>query len=50
MELYGRTSSSSSVQFGSAQAPIHLEPGIDQAVGPNINTSAWERAKICAGS
>ncbi len=21
----------------------------DRAVGPNINMSAWERAKICAG-
>ena len=24
------------------QEPIHLGPGIDPAVGPNINTSAWE--------
>ncbi|HMS82831.1 MAG TPA: hypothetical protein PKD12_04200 [Nitrospira sp.] len=24
------------------QAPIHLGPGIDPKVGPNINTSAWE--------
>lgn len=24
------------------QAPIHLGPGIDPTVGPNINTSAWE--------
>jgi hypothetical protein len=27
---------------GMWQAPIHLGPGIDPAVGPNINTSAWE--------
>ncbi len=33
---------------GEWQAPIHLGPGIDPAVGPNINTSAWELAKICA--
>ncbi len=24
------------------QAPIHLGPGIDPTVGPNINTAAWE--------
>lgn len=24
------------------QPPIHLGPGIDPTVGPNINTSAWE--------
>lgn len=27
---------------GEWQAPIHLGPGIDPTVGPNINTSAWE--------
>ena len=27
---------------GTWQAPIHLGPGIDPTVGPNINTSAWE--------
>ncbi|MGE3487792.1 MAG: hypothetical protein AB7L09_23985, partial [Nitrospira sp.] len=27
---------------GEWQAPIHLGPGIDPSVGPNINTSAWE--------
>lgn len=27
---------------GTWQTPIHLGPGIDPAVGPNINTSAWE--------
>ncbi len=24
------------------QTPVHLGPGIDPTVGPNINTSAWE--------
>ena len=27
---------------GTWQSPIHLGPGIDPTVGPNINTSAWE--------
>lgn len=27
---------------GHWQPPIHLGPGIDPAVGPNINTGAWE--------
>ena len=27
---------------GTWQAPIHLGPGIDPTMGPNINTSAWE--------
>jgi WD40-like Beta Propeller Repeat len=27
---------------GAWQEPIHLGPGIDPTVGPNINTSAWE--------
>jgi len=27
---------------GEWQEPIHLGPGIDPTVGPNINTSAWE--------
>jgi Tol biopolymer transport system component len=27
---------------GTWQAPIHLGPGIDPTVGPNINTAAWE--------
>jgi hypothetical protein len=27
---------------GAWQSPIHLGPGIDPTVGPNINTSAWE--------
>ncbi|MDH5666700.1 MAG: hypothetical protein OEY86_01640 [Nitrospira sp.] len=27
---------------GAWQTPIHLGPGIDPTVGPNINTAAWE--------
>lgn len=27
---------------GEWQEPVHLGPGIDSKVGPNINTSAWE--------